>query len=93
MPIDSDLLARLKKNDSSLTKVNLEYSEINDKDIEKLVEALAQNTVIIKLYLSNNRFGEQGIKSLAKWLSQNHSLLILDIGKNKLRLKCNEISL
>ena len=73
MPIDNDLLIRLRNNDRTLVELSLENRRLNEFDIKLLQEALVENTTLTSLNVSDNRIGDAGAAALA----QNNTLTSL----------------
>lgn len=74
MPIDSELLSRIRNNDSYIDTVDLSDSQLEYDDVETLSAALVNNTNITILNLSDNDIGNDGISSLADVLTSNKSI-------------------
>jgi Leucine-rich repeat (LRR) protein len=78
MPIPAETLERIKKNDPTLTTLDLSFQEIDDDDIELLCDAMANNTKLTTLDLLYNSIGPDGAKALAR----NTTLTSLDVSGN-----------
>ncbi len=78
MPLDINLLERIKTNDFTLEKLDLSRKELKDKDIGELVIALSTNTTITILNVENNQIGAEGAKALAA----NTTLTTLNVRYN-----------
>jgi Ran GTPase-activating protein (RanGAP) involved in mRNA processing and transport/predicted Ser/Thr protein kinase len=84
MPLDPQILQRLRNNDPSLTQLNLAYNKIGEAGAKHLSDALKVNQSLRELQLYNNKIGDAGAKDLSDALKVNQSL-------TKLRLTSNEI--
>lgn len=62
------LCERLRRNDPSLTVVNLNHRNIGNDGAKALAAALAYNTRVVVLFLQHNSIGASGMKALAKAL-------------------------
>jgi hypothetical protein len=51
MPINEQILQRLRKNDVTLTNLILSYSRISDTELKELAEAVVKNTSLKSLSL------------------------------------------
>ena len=71
MPIDENILQRLRANDTGLTSLNLDNSSLVDTDIQTLVNDLKNNTNLKTLYLKKNKIGDEGAKALAEKVNLN----------------------
>ncbi len=80
MPIDINLLERIKTNDFTLERLDLNDQKLNDKDVQELVIALATNTTLTTLDINKNYIPDKGAKALAT----NTALNTLDVRANGL---------
>ena len=81
MPIDENILQRLRANDTGLTSLNLNKCSLTDADIQILANALENNTILTRLYLKENEISDEGAKVLAK----NSALIALNLERNKIK--------
>lgn len=74
MPIFSEILTKLRENDSTLIHLDLafqcdshenEQDQLTDADMVELVRALTHNTYLTSLNLNGNKIGAEGIAMLA----------------------------
>jgi len=79
MPIDSDLLTRLRNNDRTLVELSLNGG-LNEVDIKLLQEALVENTALTSLDVRYNQIGDAGAAALA----QNTALTSLNMSNNQI---------
>ena len=77
-----DAIIRLRRNDATLTKLDLHCQKIGDREASLLAQALAQNTTLLSLCLSYNHIGEVGAGALADVLTVNASLSVLFLNDN-----------
>jgi len=86
-----ELLEKLRSNDSSLTKVNLNSYQAKKGDdmVEPTVEnaiaiaqAIANNTHLLELQLSNAHVNTEAAKEFAKALETNNTLTTLNLETN-----------
>jgi len=76
---------RLKVNDPTLIRLNLDSKEIGDKDAAAIADALKENTFLTWLDLGNNQIGDEGAKTIADMLKKNTSLISLNlVGNNQI---------
>lgn len=75
MLFDETLLQRLRDNDASLTRLDLDSQSLTDEEIFQLCEAFKTNTTLISLNLTYNEISDWG----AKYLSENKTLSSLDL--------------
>ena len=80
MPIDSDLLTRLRNNDPTLVELSLENRRLNEFDIKLLQEALVENTTLTSLDVTGNQIDDAG----AAILAQNTTLTSLNVSENQI---------
>jgi len=78
MAIESEVLARIKENDSNLIDLNLSQKNLTSQDIRDLVTALEKNTYLTKLNLYANKIDDEGAELLAK----NTRLVALNLAAN-----------
>jgi Ran GTPase-activating protein (RanGAP) involved in mRNA processing and transport len=79
-----DKLRRLEENDKTLTRWDLYNRGLGDGGAMAVAKALqlAPNSSLTKLFLSDNRIGNEGAKYLADALMKNSTLIKLDLDKN-----------
>lgn len=75
MPLDPEILQRLKENDSKLTELSFMASGLSLENIRDLAEALQQNMILAKFRLGYNYVGSVGTKYLANALEKNKALI------------------
>ncbi len=80
MPIHENILERLRKNDPSLTELDLSNSGLTDADIIALCIALKNNTNLTSLVLLNNKISDTGAQALA----ESKILSMLNLQHNKI---------
>jgi Ran GTPase-activating protein (RanGAP) involved in mRNA processing and transport len=79
------LLAHGLRNNTTLTKLNLNHNPISDVGVHSLAKLLAMNnTKIEKLYLCNIDITDQGAHYLAEMLRSNTTLEVLGVFQNQL---------
>lgn len=66
MPIDANVLDRLRRNDPTLVTLFLPDQSFTDADIIQLFQALRGNTFLKKLNIGNYETGGEGVMALAK---------------------------
>ena len=65
MPVDKQLLERIRNNDPTLTSLSLYGNKIGDAGVKDLVDALKDNRTLTSLDLRWNEIGDAGAKDLA----------------------------
>ena len=78
----SDVLSTKDCNTRSLTKLSLCYSSMTEECIVSLAKALADNTSLEKLVISQNKIGSYSTRALAAALRDNATLLELRLSYN-----------
>jgi len=79
-----NLLERLVDDDFRVTGIDLSGRHIGDKGVERLAEALADNTQVRQVWLRDCNIGNGGAKALASCLEQNMAIVDLFLGKNSI---------
>ena len=78
------LLVHGLRNNTTLTKLNLNHNPITDIGVRSLTNLLATNSAKIeKLHLCNIGITDQGVNYLAEMLTTNTTLTTLGIFRNK----------
>ncbi|WP_179958430.1 hypothetical protein [Chitinimonas arctica] len=77
-------LLRLATDDPSLLVANFSELQLDNLHMEELVAALARNTRVCGIDLSNNQIGPGGARALARVLRQHRSVRALDLSGNPL---------
>eukprot|EP01119_Soliformovum_irregulare_P020647 TRINITY_DN6721_c0_g1_i1.p1 TRINITY_DN6721_c0_g1~~TRINITY_DN6721_c0_g1_i1.p1 ORF type:complete len:388 (+),score=92.72 TRINITY_DN6721_c0_g1_i1:95-1258(+) len=67
-----------------LEYLSLSFNQLQNGDIEKFCEALADNTRLRELDLGFNKLGQLGANKLSKSLKKNSCLSVLDLTNNEL---------
>ena len=81
MPFDfEEILSRVRTNDPALTHLSLPRKQLTDENIIELCSALAANTTLKSLQVSDNRIGDAGAQALAA----NTTLKSLSVGFNRI---------
>ena len=80
MPIDKQILKRLRANEISLISLNLNECSLTDADIQDLVNVLEKNTALTALWLENSQITDEG----AQLLAQNTTLKSLYLWNNEI---------
>jgi Leucine-rich repeat (LRR) protein len=80
MPLDNHFLERIKMNDATLKRLDLNGNGLNAQDIQELVKALATNITLTTLNVGGNQIGDEG----AIALSANTTLTTLSVEGNQI---------
>lgn len=81
------VLERIRRNDDTLTKVNLRSRNIGDTGAKLLSDALAHNNTVDVLNLYSNNIGDDGVQHIAaEFLRANSTLKALVLAQNKIRI-------
>ena len=75
-------LAEALRENSSLTKLELDANSIGDAGAQALAETLRENSSLATLRLAGNSIGDAGAQALAEALGENSSLATLELGSN-----------
>jgi hypothetical protein len=75
MPIDEEILQRLRDNDTSLTELHLGGNRIGDEGAKALAEMLERNTSLTELDLRNKTIDEELIKQIDGLIKRNQHYL------------------
>ena len=63
--------------------LDLSNNYISDRGIEKICDLLSRSDkCITHLYISHNQFGDTGAKTLARFISSNARVRVLDVARN-----------
>jgi ankyrin repeat protein len=87
MPIDEEILRRLRTNDPALIRLDLSHKRLDDENIQELCEMLVHNKKLITLRLQGNRFGDVGVGFIVAALLQNSALKSLYLYDNNISWK------
>ncbi|GLE08727.1 hypothetical protein PINS_up020128 [Pythium insidiosum] len=68
-----------------LTTLNLAHNHLRDRDIVLLCDALQKNQTLLRLHLSENRFGIPGMVAIGKFLEENAKIEEVYLAWNNLR--------
>ncbi|KAJ0392781.1 hypothetical protein ATCC90586_002931 [Pythium insidiosum] len=68
-----------------LTTLNLAHNHLRDRDIVLLCDALQKNQTLLRLHLSENRFGITGMVAIGKFLEENAKIEEMYLAWNNLR--------
>ena len=82
----SEDIERLKRNDSTLTMLDLSKEGIDDDELEVLADALKMNSNLTTLNISNNFFYKDGVNALAEALKNNKTLTTLIMRDNNINV-------
>jgi hypothetical protein len=85
MPIDEEILQRLRENDSTLIELNLSEQGIIDQDVAELCQALITNKTLRVLNLAKNKISNRGAGVIATMLEKNWFLQELDLSQNSIK--------
>ena len=75
---------RLRKNDPTLTSLNLSLRRIDDDGAKALAQSLQTNTTLTELDLWRNQIGDDGATALAQCLQTNTTLTELYLRSNQI---------
>lgn len=78
------ILEKLRNNDASFTRLDLENSYINSQQAEELAIALHNNHTLIELNLEENDLGNAGAIALANAMINNRTLVHVNLCNNKI---------
>jgi Leucine-rich repeat (LRR) protein len=84
MPLDNEILQRLRNNDSTLTSLSLISDQISDEGAKALAEVIEKNTTLTSLNLGWNEINAEGAKALVEVIVKNTSLRALYLGHNQI---------
>lgn len=80
----STVFERIRRDDPTLTVLNLSHMFMGNDGCKDLARALASNTKLVVLFLDNNRIGTSGIHALAQSLVRHPRLAHLCLGYNRI---------
>eukprot|EP01094_Clydonella_sp_ATCC50884_P028415 TRINITY_DN8513_c0_g1_i5.p1 TRINITY_DN8513_c0_g1~~TRINITY_DN8513_c0_g1_i5.p1 ORF type:complete len:225 (-),score=34.85 TRINITY_DN8513_c0_g1_i5:251-925(-) len=73
------LLADALRGNTTLERLNLQFTRLGDEGTRVLADALRGNTVLTRLWLGKNKIGDKGAERLFDGLKGNTTLKFLDI--------------
>jgi len=76
------LLGRYIANNTWLSRFNLKGCSLNNQKISALFTSLTKSSSITSLYLDNNEFGIEGLRTMVPFLLNSPKLNGIDMGKN-----------
>jgi Ran GTPase-activating protein (RanGAP) involved in mRNA processing and transport len=80
---DMDNIVQQAMITKECTRLSLGGNKLSAIGAASLAVALSTNTTLVRLYLSNNRLSDKGVKLLAKALAtSNHTLKLLNLQEN-----------
>ena len=79
-----DYYQRLYDNDTTLTGLDLGYTDLGPEEAKAMADALKENTTLTTLDLNSNNLGPEGAKAMADALKENTTLKRLDLYYNNL---------
>jgi Ran GTPase-activating protein (RanGAP) involved in mRNA processing and transport len=82
--IDVQFLARVLRENRTLTEIDLSYNQIADVGAQEIAEALSENRTLTKIALSHNQIADVGAQAIADALSKNRTLTEIDLSHNQI---------
>lgn len=78
------LFDTLREGESTISKLNLSETQINDESMKQLGEYLQDNNHLEELYLYSTMITDKGVEVLSDYLVGNTKLKEIDLRSNKL---------
>ena len=82
------LLTRLRENDTTLTRVNLNATDgwsLSANEVRELATALSSNSTVTYLVLDGNNIGDAGAGAIATALENNSSISYLSLWRSEIQ--------
>lgn len=82
-PVVAAAIARITENKPEFERLDLQFMMMGDDVMTAVCNAMAKNTTVKQIFLSNNGLGPNAAKAIAGMLAKNKTIEELSMGLNK----------